>query len=95
MVLVNDPGMVDLVFASGDAVGGPGTVIDLEPWTAADDFAFYSQVKPSVYFRLGVGNEAKGCVEGLHHPRFMVDEDAMPLGAAVLARAAEDFLARS
>ena len=91
-VLENDPAMVALVKAAGDDVGGEGTVLDVAPWTAADDFAFYTKVKPCVYFRLGVGNAAKGCVHGLHHPAFRIDEDALPLGAAVLARAAERFL---
>ena len=91
-VLENDPAMVALVKAAGDDVGGEGTVLDVAPWTAADDFAFYTKVKPCVYFRLGVGNAAKGCVHGLHHPAFRIDEDALPLGAAVLAHAAERFL---
>ena len=91
-VLENDPAMVALVKAAGDDVGGEGTVLDVAPWTAADDFAFYTKVKPCVYFRLGVGNAAKGCVHGLHHPAFRIDEDVLPLGAAVLARAAERFL---
>jgi amidohydrolase len=45
-----------------------------------------------VYFRLGVRNEPKGCVAGLHHPEFALDEDALALGAATLVRAAQRFL---
>ena len=91
-VLVNDGAMVDLIARAAADVAGPDCAYAAEPWTASDDFAFYSRVRPSVYFRLGVANWAKGCGHPLHHPEFAIDEDAMALGAAVLARAARRFL---
>ncbi len=94
-VLVNDAAMVELINAAAADVAGPDCAFAAEPWTASDDFAFYSQVRPSVYFRLGVGNPDKGCVHALHHPEFRLDEDAMTLGATVLVRAARRFLATS
>jgi metal-dependent amidase/aminoacylase/carboxypeptidase family protein len=94
-VLVNDPDMVELINAAAADVAGPDCAYPAEPWTASDDFAFYSRVRPSVYFRLGVGNADKGCVHPLHHPEFQIDEDAMTLGASVLLRAARRFLATS
>ena len=91
-VLVNDDAMVDLIREAVKDVVGSEKVFSAEPWTAADDFAFYCEVKPSVYFRLGVGNRDKGIDSGLHQPDFVVDEDALPIGAAVLIRAAQRFL---
>ena len=91
-VLVNDDAMTDLIREAAKDVVGPEKVFSAEPWTAADDFAFYCEVKPSVYFRLGVGNRDKGIDRGLHQPDFVVDEDALPIGAAVLIRAAQLFL---
>ena len=64
-VLVNDDAMVDLIREAVKDVVGSEKVFSAEPWTAADDFAFYCEVKPSVYFRLGVGNRAKGIDRGL------------------------------
>jgi metal-dependent amidase/aminoacylase/carboxypeptidase family protein len=61
-------------------------------WTVADDFAFYSEKCPSVYFRLGVRNEDLGAVYPLHHPRFRVDERALSIGAVVLCNSARNFL---
>ena len=92
-VLVNDAAMVELINAAAADVAGPDCAFAAEPWTASDDFAFYCQARPSVYFRLGVGNADKGCVHALHHPEFQLDEDAMTLGANVLVRAARRFLA--
>jgi amidohydrolase len=92
-VLMNDETMVELINRAAADVGGPDCAFAAEPSSASDDFAFYGQVTPGVYFRLGVGNRAKGCDHPLHHPEFAIDEDAMSLGAAVLVRAARRFLA--
>jgi len=43
-------------------------------------------------FRLGVRNEARGIVHGVHSSRFDLDEDALPIGTAALARVAMDYL---
>jgi metal-dependent amidase/aminoacylase/carboxypeptidase family protein len=47
---------------------------------------------PATMFRLGVRNDAKGITFPVHSPRFNVDEDALPLGAATLARIAMDYV---
>jgi amidohydrolase len=92
-VLMNDETMVELINHAAADVAGPDCAFAAEPSSASDDFAFYGQVTPGVYFRLGVGNQAKGCTHPLHHPKFAIDEDALSLGAAVLVRAARRFLA--
>jgi amidohydrolase len=56
-----------------------------------DDFACFIQEKPGVYFMLGVGNPAKGIDHPLHTNLFDVDEDALPIGAAINAKIAFDF----
>lgn len=90
--VVNDPEMVDLVRASGARLLGADGVVAAPGWTAADDFAFYSERCPSVYFRLGIRDEAAGSVHPLHHPEFRVDERALPIGAALLSATAVAFL---
>jgi amidohydrolase len=92
VAVVNDPEMVDLIREAGAAAGGE--VLNLPGWTPGDDFGFYSERKPGVYFRLGIRNEAAGTVHPLHHPAFRLDEAAMPLGAGTLAEAALRFLDR-
>ena len=51
----------------------------------AEDFAAFSRCLPSVYFLLGVRNEATGCVHGLHSPRFDVDERCIQYGVENMA----------
>ncbi len=91
-VLVNDAMMTELIRDAGREVLGDENVLNLPPWAASDDFAFYGQVKPAVYFRLGVRNETKDCVFGLHHPQFDLDEEAIPVGIQVIGQAVCNFL---
>lgn len=91
--VVNDPGMVEIVRRCGARLFGADSVVSAPRWTAADDFAFYSEKCPAVYFRLGIRDEEVGSVHPLHHPRFRVDERALARGAALLCAIARDFLA--
>lgn len=86
----NDADMVRLIQEIA-----PDRFLALPGWTAADDFGFYSQAKPSVYFRLGIRNEAVGSIHPLHHPEFRVDEEALGVGVTTLTAAALRFLERA
>ncbi|KAG2448129.1 hypothetical protein HYH02_006714 [Chlamydomonas schloesseri] len=75
--------------------GGDGSrrVRVIEPSLAAEDFSFYGDVVPQTAFTfLGIGDAAKGTDAGLHTPRFQVDEEQMPLGAALHAAVAVRWL---
>lgn len=91
-LLTNDPTMAELIRQTTIDVGGEDRFIDAPMWTASDDFGYLSDVKPGVYFRLGVGNADLGFTHPLHHPEFAVDEASLPLGTAVLVNAATRFL---
>jgi amidohydrolase len=88
----NDAEMVALVESTAKKAFGEGSVVRLPGWSAADDFGFYSEKRPSVYFRLGVRNESKGAAYPLHHPKFRIDEDAIPIGIETLMGTALAFL---
>ena len=90
--VVNDAELTRIVADSAAACFGEANVLKAPGWTAADDFGFYSEKRPSVYFRLGIRNEAEGSVYPLHHPKFRVDEAALPVGATTLVVAAKRFL---
>jgi amidohydrolase len=90
--VVNDPEVTALVKAAAREVCGEENVLPLPGWSAADDFGFYSEKRPSAYFRLGVRNEAQGAAYPLHHPKFAIDERAIPIGAETLMATALAFL---
>lgn len=54
----------------------------------AEDFAFYSQKIPVVFFRLGVANNEKGINYGVHHPKFDIDSNAIKTGIHAMVLAA-------
>jgi len=90
--VVNDAELTQIVSDSAALCFGVDSVLNAPGWTAADDFGFYSEKRPSVYFRLGIRNEQVGSVYPLHHPKFQVDEAALPVGVVTLAIAAKRFL---
>jgi len=64
---------------------GDENVVDLDLWMAAEDFAFYSQQTDACFYRLGVGNVAKGIGSGLHTATFDADDQALETGAGLMA----------
>lgn len=59
---------------------------------AAEDVSLFMDDIPGMYFFVGSRNDALGLNYGHHHPRFDFDEDALPLGAGLLASAVAEYL---
>ncbi|MFN6039433.1 MAG: amidohydrolase, partial [Bacteroidota bacterium] len=51
----------------------------------AEDFAWYSQEMPACFYRLGTGNKSKGITSGVHTSTFDIDENALEIGAGLMA----------
>lgn len=64
---------------------GKENVEDLDIWMAAEDFSYYTQEMDGCFYRLGTRNEAKGITSGVHTPTFDIDEDALEIGAGLMA----------
>jgi len=64
---------------------GQENVIDLDLWMAGEDFAFYSQVVDSCFYRLGTRNEVRGIISGVHTPTFDIDEAALEIGPGLMS----------
>jgi amidohydrolase len=90
--LVNDPDVAEVVRSAAEAVLGPGTVRPGPREMVADDFAFYARLVPGCYLTLGAGGPAGPGPYPHHHPRFDIDEAALPAGAAILAETALGLL---
>jgi amidohydrolase len=84
-VLYNNPELSHQVRKEVVSFVGEERVVDLDLWTAAEDFAWYTQEIPGCFYRIGTRNEAKGIVHGLHTPRFDVDEDALKVSTGLMA----------
>lgn len=64
---------------------GADNVVDLDMRMTAEDFAYFSQLVPSCFYRLGIRNESKGIVHNLHTSKFDVDESSLETGAGLMA----------
>jgi amidohydrolase len=64
---------------------GKENVIDLDLRMTAEDFAYFSQQKPSCFYRLGVKNESKNITSGLHTSTFNIDEEALETSIGLMA----------
>ncbi len=60
----------------------------------SEDFAFVLEKVPGCFFFIGSANPEKGLDAGHHHPRFDIDEAALPRGAALMAATITDLLKR-
>jgi len=58
----------------------------------SEDFAFVLEKVPGCFFFIGSANPEKGLDAGHHHPRFDIDEAALPRGAALMAATITDLL---
>ncbi|WP_339867575.1 M20 family metallopeptidase [uncultured Algoriphagus sp.] len=83
--LKNDPELTHRSHQAAIAYLGEENVLDLDIWMAAEDFAFYSQEVEGCFYRLGTRNESKGITSGVHTPTFDIDEDALEIGAGLMA----------
>ena len=78
--------------AAARRILGEDALVPMERQMGAEDFSVYLADTPGLYGFLGCRNEAKGAVSPHHSDTFDVDEDVLPLGAALYAQFALDFL---
>ncbi|MGV3557735.1 M20 metallopeptidase family protein [Larkinella arboricola] len=83
--LKNHPELTRRMRSAATDYMGADNVINLDLWMAGEDFAFYSQVVDSCFYRLGTRNEARGIISGVHTPTFDIDESALEIGAGLMS----------
>jgi amidohydrolase len=83
--LKNHPELTRRVRTAATQYMGSENIVDLDLWMAGEDFAFYSQVVDSCFYRLGTRNEAKGIISGVHTPTFDIDESALEISTGLMS----------
>jgi len=83
--LVNDDEVTAQAKQSAIEYLGTENVVDLDLRMTAEDFAYFSQLVPSCFYRLGIRNEGMGIVHNLHTSQFDVDESSLETGAGLMA----------
>jgi amidohydrolase len=92
-VTTNDPALTEKMVPTLQRVAGPGKAI-VGPLTGtAEDFSYFQQEVPGLFFFLGVtppGQEATAAQN--HSPLFFADESALPVGVRALTNLTMDYL---
>ncbi len=84
--VVNDAAVAELVAAAA----GTERLVELEPIMAGEDFSAYQQLVPGCFFFVGAGGPGSF---PHHHPRFTIDEAAIPVAIDVFERTVGAFFA--
>ncbi|MDK2958554.1 MAG: hypothetical protein PWP47_598 [Synergistaceae bacterium] len=92
---INEPAVTAVAKDVFDEVFGPENVKETPLIMGSEDFSYFQQKVPGTYFLLGTGNPGKGTDNAHHHPKFNVDDDALPAGVASLAGFAWTWLSKN
>lgn len=91
-VTFNDEKLTALALKCAREIAPEGEAGADRPFMLGDDFGEYRSIAPICYMKVGIRNEAIDAVYAHHHPRFKVDEEALPRAAAWLLACAERFI---
>jgi amidohydrolase len=92
---INEPEVTAVAKDVFDGVFGPDNVKETPLIMGSEDFSYFQQKVPGTYYLLGTGNPEKGTDNAHHHPKFNVDDDALPAGVASLAGFAWTWLSKN
>ena len=92
--VVNEEKMTEFVVRVAQDLLGKDKVLQMKPLMGSEDFSYYLQKIPGTFVFLGAENKEKGIIYPQHHPRYDIDEDILPIGAALHAAVALEYLAR-
>ena len=93
-VLVNNPALLAKILPSLEQAVGAANVKQIPLSTGGEDFAFYAQEVPGVFFYVGatpVGVDPVTAPAN-HSPQFFLDEGALAVGTRALLQVSLDYL---
>jgi amidohydrolase len=90
--VINDPAITAHVRRVAEALLPGSTIPAMCNTMGSEDMAFMMQSVPGCYFFIGSANPDKGLDYPHHHPRFDVDETALPAATALMTAVVIDLL---
>ncbi|HZI26553.1 MAG TPA: amidohydrolase [Gemmatimonadaceae bacterium] len=92
-VTYNDPPLTERMVPTLERVLGKSNVKLARPTTTAEDFSFFQQAAPGMFFFIGVTPKDRvGQAAPNHSPKFFADEGVLVPGMRAMANLAIDFL---
>jgi len=89
--MINDELVSDVIEKAGKDILGAENVSEIEKTLGAEDFGEFLKHAPGAMFTLGTQKQGHENYL-LHHPKFDLDERALPIGTAMLVETAKRFL---
>ena len=89
---INDPIISNIAHKSITKLYGEEIVVPFDKTTATEDFSYFLHKVPGIIAFLGTVNKEKNIIFPLHHKKFNIDEDILPIGTSLYAQFAIDFL---
>lgn len=89
--MINDALVSDMIEKTGQDMLGVENVLEIEKTLGAEDFGEFLKHAPGAMFTLGTQKEGHEDYL-LHHPKFDLDERALPIGTAMLVETTKRFL---
>ncbi|MFK7757673.1 MAG: M20 family metallopeptidase [Flavobacteriales bacterium] len=83
--LANDVAVTEAAILAAKEYVGAENVVELDIRMTAEDFAYYSQVMPACFYRLGTASADGSNSAGVHNSKFNIDESALLIGAGLMA----------
>lgn len=93
-VTYNDPALTEKMLPTLQATAGKGNLVIRAPVTGSEDFSFYQQKAPGIFFFLG-GMPKGGTpltAPSHHTPDFYIDESGFTLGVKALCNLTLDYM---
>ncbi|XVE96346.1 hypothetical protein REPUB_Repub02eG0213700 [Reevesia pubescens] len=91
-VMVNDEALYEHATKVGKSLVGENNVHLVPITMGAEDFSFFAQKTSAAIYVIGIKNETLKSDQPLHSPYFFIDEEALPIGAALNAASAISYL---
>lgn len=88
----NDATLAALALENAKKIAPAEQVGSDRPFMLGDDFGEYRHIAPVCYMKVGIRNEEIDAVYAHHHPKFKVDEKALPRAVAWLLMNAESVM---
>jgi amidohydrolase len=89
--MINDASVSEVIEKTGKDMLGPENVGEIEKTLGAEDFGEFLKHAPGAMYTLGTQKQGHEDYL-LHHPKFDLDERALPIGTAMLVETAKRFL---
>lgn len=89
--MINDEMVSEVIEKAGKDLLGAENVHEIHKTLGAEDFGEFMKLAPGAMFTLGTQKQGHEQYL-LHHPRFDLDERALPIGTAMLVETAKRFL---